>query len=58
VNPGITKENVTGIDYLSGDGVYFQVYTRQDDINGLVYSRTYTSVELIRHKKLLVYQSP
>ncbi len=58
VNPGITKENVSAIGYTNGDGINFQVYTRQDGVNGLAFSRTYSNIELIRHKKLLVYQSP
>ncbi len=58
VNPGITKEHVTAVGYTNGEGVYFQVYIRQDGVNGLVYSRIYNNFELIRQKKLLVYQSP
>jgi len=58
VNPGITKEDVPAINYVNGDGVYFQVYTRQDGVNGLTFSRSYNNIELIRQKKLLVYQSP
>lgn len=58
VDPGTTRENVPAIHYINGDGIYFQVYTQSEDVNGLTYSRTYNNVELIRQKKLLVYQSP
>lgn len=58
VNPGITKEDVSAVGYNNGDGVYFQVYIRQDGVNGLAFSRSYNNIELIRNKKLLVYKSP
>ena len=58
VNPGMTKDDVKAINFIDGDGVYFQVYTRQDGVNGLTYSRSYNGIELTRHKKLLIYKSP
>jgi uncharacterized protein YceK len=58
VNPGASREAVPVSGYIDGDSVYFQVYGSSNGVNGLVYSKLYNNIELIRQKKLLVYQSP
>lgn len=58
VNPGTTRENVPVAGYIDGDSVYFQVYASSNGVNGLVHSKLYNNIELIRNRKLLVYQSP
>ena len=58
VNPGASREDVPVAGYIDGDSVYFQVYATNNGVNGLVYSKLYNTIELIRQKKLLVYQGP
>lgn len=58
VNPGSSRENVPVAGYIDGDSVYFQVYAASNSVNGLVFSKLYNNIELIRQRKLLVYQSP
>ncbi len=58
VNPGSTKVGIDVPGYQAGDSVYFQVYARNNGINGVTFSKLYNYVEIIRQKKLLVYQSP
>ncbi len=58
VNPGTSRENVPVAGYIDGDSVYFQVYAESNGIRGLVYSHLYNNIELIRNRKLLVYQGP
>lgn len=58
VNPGTSRENVPVTGYIDGDSVYFQVYAESNGIRGLVYSKLYNNIELIRNRKLLVYEGP
>lgn len=58
VNPGTSRENVPVAGYIDGDSVYFQVYAESNGVRGLVFSKLYNNIELIRNRKLLVYQGP
>ena len=58
VNPGTSRENVPVEGYIDGDSVYFQVYAESNGIRGVVFSKLYNNIELIRQRNLLVYQSP
>jgi hypothetical protein len=58
VNPGTSRENVPVDGYIDGDSVYFQVYAESNGIRGVVLSRLVNNIEIIRQRKLLVYQGP
>lgn len=58
VNPGVSRENVPAAGFIDGDSVYLQVYAVNGGVNGLVHSKLYNTIELIRNRKLLVYQGP
>lgn len=58
VNPGVSRENIPVAGYIDGDSVYFQVYAESNGIRGVVFSKLYNNIELIRQRNLLVYQGP
>lgn len=58
VNPGTSREDVPVAGYMDGDSVYFQVYAESNGIRGLVFSKLYNNIELIRNRKSLVYEGP
>lgn len=58
VNPGITRENVPVAGYIDGDSVYLQVYADVNGVKGVVFSKLFNNIEIIRQRRLLVYQGP
>ena len=45
-------------DFIGQDSAYLLVYRNQNGLNTLVNSRLYNQIELIRNKKLLVFEGP
>jgi hypothetical protein len=58
VEAGQDKTGLSVPDFIGQDSAYLIVYRNQDGLNVLVLSRLYNQIELIRNKKLLVFEGP
>lgn len=58
IEAGQDRSGISVPDFIGQDSAYLVVYRNQDGMNTLVHSRLYNQIELIRNKKLLVFEGP
>lgn len=58
IEAGQEKSGISVSDFIGQDSAYLLVYRNQNGLNTLVHSRLYNQIELIRNKKLLVFEGP
>lgn len=58
IEAGQDKSGISVPEFIGQDSAYLVVYRNQDGLNTLVHIRLYNQIELIRNKKLLVFEGP
>lgn len=58
IEAGQDKSGISVPDFIGQDSAYLVVYRTQNGMNTLVHSRLYNQIELIRNRKLLVFEGP